>query len=69
LSSLWLRIWLSFWAVLAATFLAALAIDYGLAVHRAHNLDRLSPAAMADSGALALAKGETKAAGAGCSGN
>jgi two-component system, OmpR family, sensor kinase len=57
LSSLWLRIWLSFWAVLAATFLAALAIDYGLAVHRAHNLDRLSPAAMADSGALALAQG------------
>lgn len=55
--SLWFRIWLSFWAVVVATFLVAALIDYGLAVRRARNLDLLLPAAMADSGASALARG------------
>lgn len=57
-SGLFLRIWLSFWGVLAITFGSALAIDYALAVQRAHNIDRLSPAALAASGAQALAGGE-----------
>jgi two-component system sensor histidine kinase CpxA len=57
LSSLWLRLWLSFWAVVAATFLVAAAIDYGFAVRRARSLDLLSPVAMANSAAAALATG------------
>jgi len=61
-SPLFLRIWLTFWAVLALTFLLALGVDYGLAVRRANDIDRLSPRALAASGAEALAtSGETGA--------
>lgn len=58
MSRLFVRIWLTFWTVLAATFLAALAIDYGLAVQRARDIDRLSPQALAAAGAQALRSGE-----------
>jgi len=57
-SRLFLRIWLSFWSVLAVTFAAALAVDYALAVKRSQDMERLSPAALAASGAQALARGE-----------
>jgi two-component system, OmpR family, sensor kinase len=57
LSSLWLRIWLSFWGVVVATFVVAAVIDYGLAVRRTRSLDLLSPVVMADAGARALALG------------
>jgi two-component system, OmpR family, sensor kinase len=58
MSRLFVRIWLTFWAVLAATFVAALAIDYGLALQRARDIDRLSPQALAMSGAEAFRTGE-----------
>jgi len=54
---LFVRIWLSFWAVLAATFLAALAVDYGLALQRAREIDRLSPAVLAAQGAQTISAG------------
>jgi two-component system sensor histidine kinase CpxA len=57
LSRLFVRIWLTFWAGLAATFLAALAFSYAVAVGRAHDIDRLSPRAMAQAGARALTTG------------
>ncbi|HEV2531914.1 HAMP domain-containing sensor histidine kinase [Phenylobacterium sp.] len=57
MSPLFARIWLSFWAVLAITFLLALGVDYGLAVRRAGDIDRLSPQALAASGAAAIARG------------
>jgi len=52
---LFVRIWLSFWAVLAATFLTALAVDYGLALQRARDIDRLSPQLLAAQAAQAIA--------------
>jgi two-component system, OmpR family, sensor kinase len=54
LSSLWLRIWLSFWTILVAVLLLSLFVDYVFAIHRSHNLNSLSPAAMADAGATTL---------------
>jgi two-component system OmpR family sensor kinase len=54
-SPLFVRIWLTFWAVLAATFVAALAFNYALAVGRARDLERLSPPVLAEAGARALA--------------
>jgi len=57
-SRLFVRVWLGFWAVLAVTFVTALAIDYGLAVQRARDIDTLSPRALAASGAVAFRSGE-----------
>ena len=61
MSRLFIRIWLSFWSVLAVTFAVALTIDYALALQRARNIDRLSPAALAASGAQAAGQGEAAA--------
>jgi two-component system sensor histidine kinase CpxA len=57
LKSLWLRIWLSFWAVVLATFVVTALVDYGLAVRRARSLDLLSPSAIANAGATAIEQG------------
>lgn len=54
--SLFVRIWLSFWIVLAATFAAALAISFAIAVKR-QEIDTLSPPALAAQGGQALARG------------
>jgi two-component system, OmpR family, sensor kinase len=58
---LFVRIWLTFWAVLAATFLATLAFSYAVAVGRARDIDRLSPRAMAQVGSQVLARGGDEA--------
>lgn len=57
MSRLFVRIWLTFWVVLGATFVAALAFSYAVAVGRAQDIDRLSPRAMGQAGAQALATG------------
>jgi len=54
--SLFLRIWLTFWFVIAATFLAALAISFAVAVKR-QAIDTLSPPALAAQAGQALARG------------
>jgi two-component system sensor histidine kinase CpxA len=55
MSRLFVRIWLTFWAVLVATVLLALAVDYGIAVARGRSIDRMSPSALAAQGAQIIA--------------
>ncbi|HEY3950834.1 HAMP domain-containing sensor histidine kinase [Phenylobacterium sp.] len=55
MSRLFVRIWLTFWAVLVATVLVALAVDYGIAVERGRSIDRMSPQALAEQGAQVIA--------------
>lgn len=57
MSSLFARIWLSYWLMMALTLAAALAISYGLAVKRAEMADRLSPATFARAAQGELSRG------------
>lgn len=56
--SLFARIWLSYWLMMAATLAAALAITFVFAIERAENLSRLSPASVAQSARAAARQGE-----------
>jgi two-component system sensor histidine kinase CpxA len=47
MSSLFARIWLSYWLMMALTLAAALAISYGLSIKRSDEAERLSPAIFA----------------------
>lgn len=55
--SLFVRIWLTFWAVMVVTFLVALAVSFALAINRAQSIDRLSPRALAQEAGRAMATG------------
>ncbi len=57
MSSLFGRIWLSYWLVMALTLAAALAVSYGLALKRAEDIDRISPTTLAQSAQLEVRKG------------
>src|SRR4051812_6210228 len=57
MKSLLLRIWLTFWAVIALTFVTALVISFTLAVKRAREIDQLSPAALAHDAGEAMDRG------------
>jgi two-component system sensor histidine kinase CpxA len=54
--SLFVRIWISFWAVLLVTFLAALSIDYVIAVKRSQEISGATLKPLAESGGIALAQ-------------
>jgi two-component system sensor histidine kinase CpxA len=56
--SLFARIWLSYWLMMAATAAATLAITFVLAFQRAETLDRLSPAVLANAAQTAAERGE-----------
>jgi two-component system, OmpR family, sensor kinase len=55
-SSLFARIWLSYWLAMAVAVVAALLVTLGLAVERIQTLDRLNPAVLALSAQDALAR-------------
>ena len=56
--SLFARIWLSYWLMMAATLVGTLAVTFVLAVERAENLNRTSPESMANSARAAAQHGE-----------
>jgi len=57
MTSLFGRIWLSYWLVMALTLAAALAVGFALALKRAEETDRISPVSLARSAELELRKG------------
>jgi two-component system sensor histidine kinase CpxA len=57
MKSLFTRIWLSYWLVMAVTVAAAVALAFGVAVKRAEETDRLSPASLAVEAQAALTRG------------
>ena len=56
--SLFARIWLSYWLMMAATLAATLTVTFLLAVERAESLDRLSPVVLANAAQAAAQRGE-----------
>lgn len=56
MTSLFARIWLSYWLAMAVALVAALLVTLGLAVQRIETLDRLNPAALATSAQDALTR-------------
>jgi two-component system, OmpR family, sensor kinase len=63
MSSLFARIWLSYWLMMALTLGAALAVSYGLAIKRAEMADRLSPVTFARTAQGELSRGGRNALG------
>jgi two-component system sensor histidine kinase CpxA len=57
MTSLFGRIWLSYWLVMALTAAAALAVSFALALKRADDTNRISPETLAQSAAGQLRKG------------
>lgn len=57
MSSLFARIWLSYWLVMALTLAVALAVSFALAVKRADDIDRISPVALARSAQSDFSRG------------
>lgn len=57
--SLFARIWLSYWLMMAATLAATLAIAFLFAIERAETTDRLSPAVLANDAQTAAQRGES----------
>ena len=56
--SLFARIWLSYWLMMAATLAGTLAVTFLLALERAENLNRISPETIANSAHAAAQQGE-----------
>src|SRR5438270_348208 len=57
MKSLFARIWLSYWLVMALTLAAAVALAFGMAVKRAGETDRISQRALAVGAQAALSRG------------